>query len=88
MSLVRQSYPDGSCFGFPACESVGNVGNEGRQRAHMLFLFIAFAVVVSAWLPAGALLGCFILAATTVLFLPALGGHRGGVPGQHSFRGR
>jgi len=47
----------------------------------MLFLFIASTVVVSAWLPAGALLGFFTLAATTVLFLPALGGHRGGVTG-------
>ena len=54
MSSVRQSYPDWSCFGFPACEPVGNVGNEGKQRTHMLFLFIASAVIVSAWLPAGA----------------------------------
>ena len=47
----------------------------------MPFLFIAFAVIVSAWLPAGSLLAFFILATTTVLFLPALGDRRGGVTG-------
>ena len=55
--------------------------NENKQNTHMLFLFIASVVVLSVWLPAGALLGFFTLAATTVLFLPALGVRRGGVTG-------
>src|ERR1039457_5251559 len=55
--------------------------NKNKQKTHMLFLFIASVVVLSVWLPAGALLGFFTLAATTVLFLPALGVRRGGVTG-------
>ncbi len=55
--------------------------NESRQVSHMLFLLITSAVIVSAWLPAGMLLGFFALATTTVLVLPALGGRGGGVMG-------
>jgi hypothetical protein len=46
----------------------------------VLILFIAAAVVVSAWLPAGALLAFFALAATVLLFLP-VPGRRDGVGG-------
>jgi len=51
-----------------------------QVRRTVLILFIAAAVVVSAWLPAGALLAFFALAATVLLFLP-VPGRRDGVGG-------